>query len=126
MASIDLWVINQAFHELTKMYQGPCKRRCQRSINLSGQSPNDPYALASYVENKIEEYELDGSDICFEITESAASANLDEASLFIEQNREPGCKFSLDDLSAGLSRFCDLKKLHVDYLKIDGSFVVDY
>jgi hypothetical protein len=42
------------------MYQGPCRHRCQRSINLSGQSPNDPYALASYVESKIEEYELDG------------------------------------------------------------------
>jgi diguanylate cyclase (GGDEF)-like protein len=125
MASIDLWVINQAFYELTKMYQGPCKPRCQLSINLSGQSLNDPYALASYIENKLEEYELDGSDICFEITESAAIANLDEASLFIEQIRELGCKFSLDDFGTGLSSFSYLKNLHVDYLKIDGSFVRD-
>lgn len=125
MASIDLWVINQTFHELTKMYQGSCESRCQLSINLSGQSLNDPYALASYIENKLEEYELDGSDICFEITESAAIANLDEASLFIEQIRELGCKFSLDDFGTGLSSFAYLKNLHVDYLKIDGSFVRD-
>ena len=125
MASLDLWVINQAFYELTEMYQGTEKRRCQLSINLSGQSLNDPYTLASYIENKLEQYELDGKDICFEITESAAIANLDEASLFIEQIRELGCKFSLDDFGTGLSSFSYLKNLHVDYLKIDGSFVRD-
>ena len=125
MASLDLWVINQAFYELTQIYQGTCKRRCQLSINLSGQSLNDPYTLASYIENKLEEYDLDGNDICFEITESAAIANLEEASLFIEQIRELGCKFSLDDFGTGLSSFSYLKNLHVDYLKIDGSFVLD-
>ena len=91
MASIDLWVINQAFDELTRMQRGPGKQQCQLSINLSGQSLNDPYTLASYIENKLEEYELDGESICFEITESAAIANLDEAALFIENIRGLGC-----------------------------------
>ena len=125
MASIDLWVINQAFYELAEMHRGPCNCRCQLSINLSGQSLNDPYTLASYIENKLEEYELDGHDICFEITESAAIDNLDEAAVFIEQIRELGCKFSLDDFGTGLSSFSYLKTLNVDYLKIDGSFVRD-
>ena len=125
MASLDLWVINQAFSELTEMHRGPCNFRCQLSINLSGQSLNDPYTLASYIENKLEEYELDGRDICFEITESAAIENLDEAAVFIEQIREFGCKFSLDDFGTGLSSFSYLKTLNVDYLKIDGSFVRD-
>jgi diguanylate cyclase (GGDEF)-like protein len=125
MASIDLWVINQAFHELTLMRRDPGQQQCQLSINLSGQSLNDPYTLASYIENKLEEYELDGDSICFEITESAAIANLDEASLFIEHIRELGCKFSLDDFGTGLSSFSYLKNLNVDYLKIDGSFVRD-
>ena len=125
MASLDLWVINQAFYELTVLQRGPCALRCQISINLSGQSLNDPYTLASYIENKLEEYELDGCDICFEITESAAIANLDEARVFIEQIRNLGCKFSLDDFGTGLSSFSYLKNLNVDYLKIDGSFVRD-
>ena len=125
MASVDLWVINQAFYELTEMHRGPCNCRCQLSINLSGQSLNDPYTLASYIENKLEEYELDGHDICFEITESAAIENLDEAAVFIEQIRKLGCKFSLDDFGTGLSSFSYLKTLNVDYLKIDGSFVRD-
>jgi diguanylate cyclase (GGDEF)-like protein len=125
MASIDLWVINQAFHELTLMRRDPGQQQCQLSINLSGQSLNDPYTLASYIENKLEEYELDGGSICFEITESAAIANLDEAALFIENIRGLGCKFSLDDFGTGLSSFSYLKNLNVDYLKIDGSFVRD-
>jgi len=125
MANLDLWVINQAFSELADMRNGPCKRYCQLSINLSGQSLGDPHALASYIENKLEEYELDGQDICFEITESAAIENLDEASDFIEQVHALGCKFSLDDFGTGLSSFSYLKRLDVDYLKIDGSFVRD-
>ncbi len=125
MANVDLWVINQAFRELAEIYHGSCPRRCQVSINLSGQSLSDPYNLGSYIENKLEEYELDGTDICFEITESAAIANLDEAAAFIEQIRGLGCKFSLDDFGTGLSSFTYLKKLNVDYLKIDGSFVRD-
>jgi diguanylate cyclase (GGDEF)-like protein len=125
MANLDLWVINQAFSELADMRKGPCKSYCQLSINLSGQSLGDPHALASYIENKLEEYGLDGQDICFEITESAAIENLDEASDFIEQVRVLGCKFSLDDFGTGLSSFSYLKRLNVDYLKIDGSFVRD-
>jgi len=125
MANVDRWVINQTFHEMAEMYRGPSPRRYQISINLSGQSLSDPYSLGSYIENKLEEYEIDGSDICFEITESAAIANLGEAAAFIEQIRELGCKFSLDDFGTGLSSFTYLKMLKVDYLKIDGSFVRD-
>jgi diguanylate cyclase (GGDEF)-like protein len=125
MANLDLWVINQAFQELSEMYRDSSRQRLQVSINLSGQSLNNPYTLASYIENKLEEYRLDGHDICFEITESAAIANLAEASGFIEQMRELGCKFALDDFGTGLSSFSYLKNLNVDYLKIDGSFVRD-
>lgn len=125
MANVDRWVINQTFHEMAEMYRGPSPRRYQISVNLSGQSLSDPYSLGSYIENKLEEYEIDGSDICFEITESAAIANLGEAAAFIEQIRELGCKFSLDDFGTGLSSFTYLKMLKVDYLKIDGSFVRD-
>ncbi|MBT8437081.1 MAG: EAL domain-containing protein, partial [Gammaproteobacteria bacterium] len=124
MSSIDYWVIGKTFNELADHKQNT-GQACQVSINLSGQSLNDPVGFAAYIGNKLEEHQLDGSDICFEITESAAIANIDDARFFIDQVGAYGCQFSLDDFGTGLSSFAYLKNLKVDYLKIDGSFVTD-
>ena len=123
MSSIDHWVIDRAFSQLAEAGQVMASPPCQISVNLSGQSLNDPVNLVNYIREKLFHYSLDGSAICFEITESAAISKIDDASLFIEQARTLGCSFSLDDFGTGLSSFAYLKNLRVDYLKIDGSFV---
>ncbi len=124
MSNIDYWVINQAFSELAQINQ-ESEEGCQVSINLSGQSLSDPTGFSAYIENKLEQYQLEASDICFEITESAAIANIDDARAFIKHVHALGCQFSLDDFGTGLSSFAYLKSLKVDYLKIDGGFVRD-
>ena len=125
MSSIDYWVINQAFSQLAEYSQGWNLAGGLISINLSGQSLNEPVSMATYIEGKLEEYGLPGGAICFEITESAAIANIDDARLFINRVSSLGCTFSLDDFGTGLSSFAYLKNLQVSYLKIDGSFVRD-
>ncbi len=124
MSSIDYWVIGKTFSELAE-YKQNSGQTCQVSINLSGQSLNDPVGFAAYIGNKLEEHQLDARDICFEITESAAIANIDDARFFIDQVGTYGCRFSLDDFGTGLSSFAYLKNLKVNFLKIDGSFVTD-
>jgi len=94
------------------------------SINLSGNTLSDKN-IVNNINEMVTEFDIDTKTICFEITETAAIKNLQQAKAFIKDLKSAGFKFALDDFGSGLSSFQYLKNLAVDYLKIDGSFVAD-
>ena len=110
----------------------PCGRRARRhpraaprvEINLSGASMGDPEMLRT-IERELDETGLDPSRVIFEITETAAIANIGRARLFSDQLAALGCQFALDDFGAGFGSFYYLKHVRFDILKIDGEFVRD-
>jgi EAL domain-containing protein (putative c-di-GMP-specific phosphodiesterase class I) len=63
--------------------------------------------------------------ICFEITETAALANLDEVLWLMQELKGMGCRFAIDDFGSGHASYAYVERLPVDHVKIDGAFVRD-
>jgi EAL domain-containing protein (putative c-di-GMP-specific phosphodiesterase class I) len=123
MVEMDRWVIEKLFASYYDIGQ-QLRRRVRFNINLSGISLNDE-TMADFIQECFGRYAVPHEAITFEVTETAAIANIQNAKAFIERFRSLGCRFALDDFGCGLSSFAYLQNLPVDYLKIDGSFVMD-
>ena len=124
MPAIDRWVLQHSLDALAAFRNGRGFDSGVCSINLSGQSLNDAAFLDDAIA-LIDESPITPERLCFEITETAAIANIRRAQHLISTLREKGCRFSLDDFGSGLSSFNYLKSLQVDFLKIDGGIVKD-
>ena len=116
--SFDRWVIRNTFAYLDTHPQDDASY----ALNLSGRSLSDQ-ATAEFILEEIDRYHIDPTRISFEVTETAAIDNLDACERLILTLKSRGIQFALDDFGKGQSSFGYLKRLPVDYLKIDGDFV---
>ena len=120
MPQIDRWVVNAVLAAVNAgEIRLPSNRSC--AINISGQTLGDEEFLAFVVE-ALDHSGVAPESICFEVTESAVSTNVQHAQRFIEVLHGIGCEFALDDFGSGLGAFSSLKHLPIDYLKIDGTY----
>lgn len=120
MTAVDRWVFQHSLEALE--LREPTPHPVIYSINVSGQSLSDEKFLAFVIE-ELRRTKVHPSQVCLEITETAAIANLSHAIRFISVLKAMGCLFALDDFGTGLSSFAYLRNLSIDYLKVAGRFV---
>jgi len=123
MPALDRWIIKRVFEVFHKRYPTPeLQGAHQWSVNISGTSLSDK-GFVEFIREQAAHYQIVPQSICFEITETAAIADIDRVSDFLWGLRLDGFRFALDDFGIGMSSFSYLKSLPVDYVKIDGEFI---
>jgi diguanylate cyclase (GGDEF)-like protein/PAS domain S-box-containing protein len=92
------------------------------SINLSGRVIEDP-ELLSQLTRLLNSSGINPERLVFELTETAALADVNAAIHLMSELQSLGCRFALDDFGVGFSSFYYLRELPLDIVKIDGSFI---
>ena len=99
-----------------------CAQLRQVNINVAAPSLLDQ-SYHDLLDEMIETHQLPAERMCIEVTEMVALGELGASSQWIARLRERGLKIALDDFGSGFASYAYLRKLPLDLLKIDGSFI---
>jgi len=122
MPALDRWVMSSTIEILRSQGKSLAALPYRFTVNVSAQSLATR-RFASFALEQLEQAGLSPAAFCFELKESAAVHHLEEAEEFISTLVAGGAAIALDDFGCGLSSLAHLKRLPVQYLKIDGRFV---
>jgi diguanylate cyclase (GGDEF)-like protein/PAS domain S-box-containing protein len=122
IGGVDRWVTQQAVRLIeAHNRQG---NDLILEVNLSGKTMTDT-RFPDEVKSQLTSAGIDPASLIFEVTETAAVADIEHARKFAQSLARVGCRFALDDFGSGYASFYYLKHLPISYLKIDGEFVRD-
>jgi diguanylate cyclase (GGDEF)-like protein len=124
LPALDRAVLKHVFGKLHKHRAALMQEKLRFSVNLSGPSIGDPDFL-EWIAAQIGGSGVPGEWLQFEITETAAVANVAHTQALMRRLKTRGVQFALDDFGTGVSSFAYLKFFDVRMLKLDGSFVRD-
>ncbi|HHT9112826.1 MAG TPA: EAL domain-containing protein [Candidatus Wunengus sp. YC65] len=122
MREIDGLVVRRAIKLLAEIQKTGKKQYIE--VNLSDKSFTDRELLLT-IKKELTTTGINAANLVLTITENALMANMFMAERFIKALKDMGCRVGIDDFGIGFSSFNFLKKLPVDYLKIDGSLIQD-
>lgn len=92
------------------------------TVNVSGLTTNDRVWFELFRSLTDGDTSLT-SRLIIEITETAAISDIDESVRFVSRIKDLGCRVAMDDFGSGYSSFRNLRRLGLDMVKIDGSFI---
>jgi diguanylate cyclase (GGDEF)-like protein len=95
----------------------------QVSVNLSARDLQDEY-LPHYVEQVLQENQIDAQHLTLEITENTVMEDVQQAVAVLQSLLDTGVRISMDDFGTGHSSLAQLKAIPLHELKIDKSFII--
>ena len=114
------WVIEEGIRQLSAWNRKGL--HMQLSLNISAEDLHGENLLMT-VERLLKRYQLSAEQLIFEITESTAMRDPEHSLNVLEKLRDGGISLSVDDFGTGYSSLAHLKRLPVQELKIDQSFI---
>jgi EAL domain-containing protein (putative c-di-GMP-specific phosphodiesterase class I) len=94
------------------------------AVNVSGTAALDPVWLQGFVDHIRDNRDV-ADRLIVELTETASLHRFEDNARFVSQLRELGVRVAIDDFGAGYTSFRNLQMMHVDLVKIDGSYIKD-
>lgn len=116
------WLIQEACRTLESLSCANIDIRL--AINISGRQVVDA-ALLAQIQTALKQFNVGADNLSIELTESVLIDSLDTVSVLLNELRALGITISIDDFGTGFSSLVYLKRLPIDELKIDRSFVRD-
>jgi diguanylate cyclase (GGDEF)-like protein/PAS domain S-box-containing protein len=121
---IGQWVLSSACAQLKAWSQDPATRHLDLCVNISAKQFRQE-DFVTQVEDAVRSQGIDARRLKLELTESMLLENIEETIATMNALKNVGVRFSLDDFGTGYSSLQYLKRLPLDQLKIDQSFVRD-
>jgi diguanylate cyclase (GGDEF)-like protein len=124
IVAIGRWLLREACRQLSEWRLNGMGADVQMNVNLSPRQLDDPLLLAT-IESALQETGIEASDLCLEVTEGLLLEDLDRGAEVLIAIRALGVRLALDDFGTGRSSVGHLRRLELDALKIDRSFIRD-
>ena len=122
MLPVGRWVLRQACQDAVGWPLTPDGQALGVRVNVSARQFDEP-GLVEDVNAALEASGLDPARLCLELTETTLMREIDHALEILRHLRALGVQLAIDDFGTGYASLVYLKRLPIDVLKIDRSFV---
>ncbi len=121
---IGKWVMETACRQIMAWQANPAMAGLTIAVNVSARQFQDP-GFVEHVSQLIKTSGIPSGHLKLELTESMVLKQIEDSITKMNMLKALGVRFALDDFGTGYSSLAYLKRLPVDQIKIDRSFVLD-